>query len=320
MKRPLLLLFISSASLYAQVDAGLTAHYSFNDGNANDEIGTNDGTVNGAVLTTDRFGNANHAYYFDGITNYIDLGSDAAIKPTTGSISIWFNIDAISTSGSGFNYNPIMLAKNDQAGSSYFEGYAIYVVNTDNKILTVTTESMTPNQKYIFSANSFMDDTWHHAVMCYDDDSLWFYTDGVLENAVLKDFVTTLDPAISVLLGKSGDAVNDRYFNGSIDDIRIYDRLLNAAEIEELFNEPDPATLHVTEVNSISISMYPNPANTELMLTSEFPQDFCILNTCGEIILHGHVNEKTILDISTLSRGIYFIQTPNGNTTKFVKL
>ena len=44
---------------------GLVGYWPFN-GNANDESGNgNNGTVNGATLTTDRYGNANSAYYFD---------------------------------------------------------------------------------------------------------------------------------------------------------------------------------------------------------------------------------------------------------------
>ncbi|MGK5093982.1 hypothetical protein WDW89_18465 [Deltaproteobacteria bacterium TL4] len=52
---------------------GLVAYYPFN-GNANDESGNwNNGTVNGATLTTDRHGNANKAYSFDGADDYINI-------------------------------------------------------------------------------------------------------------------------------------------------------------------------------------------------------------------------------------------------------
>ena len=57
-------LFSGWSGVFAQInlDSGLVAHYPFN-GNANDESG------NGATLTTDRFGNANKAYSFDGVKN-----------------------------------------------------------------------------------------------------------------------------------------------------------------------------------------------------------------------------------------------------------
>ena len=46
---------------------GLVGWWPFN-GNANDESGNgNNGTVNGAILATDRFGNANSAFGFNGV-------------------------------------------------------------------------------------------------------------------------------------------------------------------------------------------------------------------------------------------------------------
>ena len=61
------LLSFTFASAQGTLDSGLVAKYYFN-GNANDESGNgNNGTVNGATLTT--FGNANKAYSFDGVKN-----------------------------------------------------------------------------------------------------------------------------------------------------------------------------------------------------------------------------------------------------------
>ena len=62
-----------SVSLQAQIPTdSLVAYYPFN-GNANDESGNgNDGVVNGATLTTDRFGNVNSAYSFDGVDDWIN--------------------------------------------------------------------------------------------------------------------------------------------------------------------------------------------------------------------------------------------------------
>ena len=58
--------FVFLAQASADLNDGLIAYYPFN-GNANDESGNgNDGTVNGATLTNDRFGNEDSAYSFDG--------------------------------------------------------------------------------------------------------------------------------------------------------------------------------------------------------------------------------------------------------------
>jgi len=69
----IILLTLSLSELaHAQIPtSGLVAYWPFN-GNANDESGNkNDGIVYGASLTSDRFGNMNSAYNFDGINDYI---------------------------------------------------------------------------------------------------------------------------------------------------------------------------------------------------------------------------------------------------------
>jgi len=54
----------------------VVAYYPFF-GNANDSSGNgNSGTISGATLTTDRFGSANNAYYFDGVDDIISVGDN----------------------------------------------------------------------------------------------------------------------------------------------------------------------------------------------------------------------------------------------------
>ena len=76
----LMMIFIISASfLYADLSDGLQAYYPFN-GNANDESGNeNDGTVSGAYLTNDRFGNSNSAYCFDGSDDFIEINDSNSL-------------------------------------------------------------------------------------------------------------------------------------------------------------------------------------------------------------------------------------------------
>jgi hypothetical protein len=72
---------------------GLVGWWPFN-GNANDESGNNNnGTVNGATLTADRFGNAGSAYGFDGVDDIISYSNSFAFNSTNnGTISIWVNV------------------------------------------------------------------------------------------------------------------------------------------------------------------------------------------------------------------------------------
>ena len=90
------LLFLSVLSVNAQVPSyvptnGLVAYYPFN-GNANDASGNgNNGVVNGATLTSDRNGNVENAYNFDG-SNFISVSDNDLLDLTNDfTISSWFN-------------------------------------------------------------------------------------------------------------------------------------------------------------------------------------------------------------------------------------
>ena len=112
---PLLITFlISATSIIAQINLkiGLIAYYPFNT-NTNDESGNgNNGTVNGATLTTDRFGKANSAYKFDG-SNLIAV-NPAQFKNQTFTYAIWVKLDDLPTGGDNNCFITIGGAGGDQ--------------------------------------------------------------------------------------------------------------------------------------------------------------------------------------------------------------
>ena len=97
------LCLISSLYYQAQVPSyvptnGLVGWWPFN-GNANDESGNgNNGTVNGATLTADRFGVLNSALSFDGIDDFVEM-ANAFSDWQDFSFSMWLN----HTKGNAFS-------------------------------------------------------------------------------------------------------------------------------------------------------------------------------------------------------------------------
>lgn len=217
MKKQLLFIAISALAFAseAQISSGITHKYYFNNANANDEVGSANGSVSGATLTTDRFGNPNSAYAFNGSNQYIQFDTANQMMPAVGSVSLWFSKTANSMTGSGFTYNPLFLAKNTRdLYSSYIEGAALYVNTSTNKMITVTTLSGSANEKYTTSTTSVLNNSaWIHLVMTWDNSSLKFYVNGVQEGTtVSKNFTSTFSPTKKVLLGATLDATNNRFF------------------------------------------------------------------------------------------------------------
>lgn len=104
-------LSLSGSSASAQ----LVTHYTF-DGNALDSSGYgHNGTVYGATLTSDRFGNANSAYRFDGVNDFISA-SATGLPTAARTVAFWFNADTVAN-------HPVMLGYGGgSCGTSFFVG------------------------------------------------------------------------------------------------------------------------------------------------------------------------------------------------------
>jgi hypothetical protein len=88
-------LVVLSGSVQGGLNDGLVGHWGFDNDSGNiatDSSGQNNhGTIIGATLTEDRFGNSNKAYFFDG-ASYIDVPNADSLNPTSAiTITAWFN-------------------------------------------------------------------------------------------------------------------------------------------------------------------------------------------------------------------------------------
>ncbi len=200
---------------------GLMAHYKFNN-NALDESGNNyNGTVNGAILTTDRFGLANKAYLFDGIDDYINLSnlSQSFGNQTPYSISIWVaNIsnktgDYISRFSSTVNGEYAI--SNSSTGVNF---------TRESTLLALNSNTILPLNK------------WTHLTCTYDGTLSKIYINGVKVaeansgNSISNTITNTLIGAKYI-----GTTPGD-FVHAKIDEIRIYNLGLTALEVLDIYN------------------------------------------------------------------------------------
>ena len=225
-----------SASGGAVPVPGLMAAYGFNEGSGTtvaDSSGNgNTGTINGATWTTaGRYGNA---LSFNGTTSYVDLGNPASLK-LTGSMtwSAWIYATAnpaddgqiVAKSGDTGGWQ---LKTSPDTGSHTF-GVGVSVDGT--------------NQVQRYSNTIRALNTWYHVAGVYNAAArtLDIYVNGVLDNGVLRGAVPAAqyDPAQNVNIGRRSGGY---YFNGTIDEVRIYNRALSVSEIQSDMNTPVGAT------------------------------------------------------------------------------
>jgi type IX secretion system substrate protein len=75
-------------------------------------------------------------------------------------------------------------------------------------------------------------------------------------------------------------------------------------------NDPD---------NNSMFSVSPNPSQNRITITTTYPTELFIYNILGEVVLRSEVQNRSLIDVSSLDAGIYFIKDPEGNTIKFIK-
>ena len=204
---------------------GLIGYWPFN-GNANDEsVNGNNGTVSGANLTTDRFGDSNSAYYFDGVNDYIDFGNPTLLNPIPFSYtqSCWIKLVDYSAS-----VDPILSKRHQNNGNDW----AATVISSDGK-LKFYADDAGHTGAVIASSPSVDTSFWHQFTLVKSGYSYLIYMNGNLVDSVYDSH--TMGGSTDNLIAGKQSAWN-AFFKGKIDDIGIWNRVLSASEIAGLYN------------------------------------------------------------------------------------
>ncbi|HOJ07822.1 MAG: T9SS type A sorting domain-containing protein [Ignavibacteriota bacterium] len=224
----IILIIVSSFGIaQSSLDSGLVAYYPFN-GNANDESGSgNNGTVNGASLTQDRFGINNRAYQFDGINDYISIADNPNLFSDELTISWWYKL----TETPGAAWVVIGWVDGGHRYQQFFSGGQLSYFNGYN--LTAPGLYFNP----IYNLNYL--NVWKHIVVTYQKTSATTSTTSIYVDGELKqtdNHTLAMDYASGIEF-KIGKNVNGNFFKGALDDFRIFSRVLNQNEIVELYND-----------------------------------------------------------------------------------
>jgi hypothetical protein len=185
--------------------------------NGNDLLEANDPIPN-------TIGRINYAADFDAVDNSRFLYNDTVSSDNTFSISSWVNLHAYNAIQEqdlwGVNTDPGIVASLFVSFTNQFEFYS-----TSNNV-TLTT-SITPDLE-----------TWYHTVLVVNRNQMYLYINGNLAGTQYIVGVTTFDNAFVgfYLSNDYYDGVPNYQINGAIDEVGIWNRMLNESEIKALYN------------------------------------------------------------------------------------
>ena len=279
-----LLLLCSVSFSFAQVPNyvptnGLVGWWPFN-GNANDESGNgNNGTVNGATLTTDRTGTPNSSYSFNGSGAFINVPNSSSLQFNNQiTISIWLNASILNSPA---NY---LLSKGADGGTPY--SWTLPAFPTGLMELNLWDNNNGNNT--ISTSTSINTNQWHHVVITYDGFTGKAYLDGLL-NSSTSFSASIFSNIYDLKFGRRHTSGLPYFFNGKLDDIGIWNRALNAQEVSNLFTATNcannlsisPTQNSVQRGNTATFTATTSDPNPTIIWQSDFGQGFQTLNNFG---------------------------------------
>ena len=244
MKKIFALFLLLSNYCFGQVDLerGLKAYYPFS-GNAKDISGNNNNPVfNNARLTADRFGNANSAYYFDGTGSYMKILNSPSLNTSNKlSLCVWVKPKGFY---SGKCHGNAIIMKGD---ADYLTGN--YLMRFDDALYTNGNNcygSVDKNHQNFYGGGAYANppgyapyiktNKWYSVIITYDGRTARLYIDCKLVSSK-PQLGATFTNNYHLFLGRLNDSAYPYWFNGDMDEVRIYDRVLNQQEIMAICDE-----------------------------------------------------------------------------------
>ncbi|TRX62042.1 T9SS type A sorting domain-containing protein [Fulvivirga sp. M361] len=319
-------------SAYSETGTATTASalaYYRLEGNVLDDNGINHAINSGVSFTSGRFDQAGS---FNGENNYIIVPS-GILSSARGAVLLWFNT---IQSGRGM----IFYGSAENSGNGFGPDKETHLNISRDGGLEFYSKGANDTE---LNAGSVNDGNWHMAVVSWDVEGRTdLYLDGELKGSAIHGG----DPftfSANIYLGRPSD--NRRYFAGHLDEIKLYNVPLTTSEVSDIYGEylsilssstagynsrirmsyPDIRSQLPEQQNTF---IFPNPAGA--MLTMRFPEEgiwnLSISDVAGKRIIQQwnyeirSRSEITLIDTSSLNKGLYLIHLQNGERRYIHKL
>lgn len=258
----LLILISIKVNCQINLNQGLVAHWTFS-GNAIDISGNNNnGTVNGVVPTIDINGIPNQAYYFDG-NSYIEVANSASLNFPTDSFSIYTLVkpqgyylgtchgNSIIDKGNSDNIQGFYALRFDDGPYTNWANCANLVVDTAHQCFYIAringALNPAPYTPYIVSNN------WYCVIAICDGINLKLFVNGQLKSNIPVNGIPGTNNH-NLFIGRKNSITYPYWFKGVIDEIRMYNRVLNTQEIDSLCAIVNVPTSVIANFSYVNIS------------------------------------------------------------------
>ena len=246
----ILALVLLGTNGYAELSDGLVSVWNFDDGSANDSIGSNDGAfMNGASTTDAEFGmalnldNPENPATGENTGQYVEIPSSASLEQEDGvfSVSLWTYV----RTGGGRNH-AAMFFKGEKVGWGAFFMVRMCTTNATNMTWGSCWEG---TEGWFATDNVYAEEEWVHVAYVADGaEAKAYVTSSVTGDTVVPasgqenpkpitpPLLTFADRPVELGVGRQvgGNAGNDFWLDAMIDEVYFWDRALSEDEVQDL--------------------------------------------------------------------------------------
>jgi len=216
--------------------AGLVAYFPFG-GNADDQSGTgNDGVVSGATTTADRHGNPIGAYQFDGVDDHVVAGTDGfSFGGEDRTVAFWLKPDTAGPGCGSTGSSVVVYGDGDCSGKMFGAGYCAQSWYFWGGCMDASPGASDPAYQAITPGQ------WSFIAMRLASGVLTVRVDDIAMDYDRGTLATQVGDLYIGAETVNGGASFRSGFDGAVDDVRVYDRALDDAELDALREEGAPA-------------------------------------------------------------------------------
>lgn len=299
------------------------------DGNANDSSGYgHDGIVYGAELSTDRSGEPEKAYAFDGVDDYIKISDSNSLIAKEGvSFSFWAKGVSQDSSFTGIITTPD------------FQPFGIGIDDGDRMLFSASYDQL-PLNLIVEGLTTDEDEWYQYAAVFKGGEYLRLYRNGLEIGTLYGTIPSRMDDfdrdiLVGALEKSQGEGKDSLFYKGSIDEVRFYNFALTDQQISGIYEVEKPVIssneLKEEYPNQILLHQnYPNPFNPSTRIMVQLPAkqtvELNVFDMSGRLIQNLASGSLAAglhtfdFDGSNLASGIYIYQLKTNQSIQTKKL
>ncbi len=229
--------FTPALASTAASTAGLVSKYSFDAGTAQDEVGANNGTLNGGVIATAP--NASIPYLqggmsLDGVDDNISFPAGTNYDYPNFTVSFWAKANTVA-----LKHVTTMIGKgdwNDPANHNWYLGFKGQDIAPRDATSVSFVYGVPWDSGASLAMSSFDATQWHHYAGVATPTNEYLYIDGTLRASIAAGHASVSNGQPGTI-GHTSYIPNLPFFKGEVDDVRIFNRALSAGEVNQIRQE-----------------------------------------------------------------------------------